>query len=291
LIIKPILEIQDIKQVGQVEAETWGMKLVDVVPDHVLTAVARDGGVLLGAYEDEHLIGFTLGWLGTVDPDRQEPAADQLKLVSHMTGVLPEFRDRRVGFQLKLAQRIWALERGLDLVTWTYDPLESRNAYFNIHLLGCVCRTYLRDYYGELSDDLNLGQVPSDRFRVNWWINDPRVKEILSSNQGQSPSERTAEDLLREGVSLLNPARNDKKSFIYPTAGVTYTEDTGVLVEIPSDMQAIRQGDQDLALCWRIHTREIFESLFEDDYQVIDFLFQRSPYPRSFYLLEKTDEN
>jgi len=105
LIIKPINTPLQIKQVAQVEAETWGLNPSDTVPDHVLTAIAYDGGVLLGAYDRDKLIGFTLGWLGTTSPEDGIIAADYLKLVSHMTGVLDGYRDQRIGYNLKLAQR------------------------------------------------------------------------------------------------------------------------------------------------------------------------------------------
>jgi predicted GNAT superfamily acetyltransferase len=291
LIIKPIESTADIKAVVDVEAEAWGMDRADTVPEHVLTAVAREGGVLLGAYEGERLIGFTLGWLGTVDPDRLGPAAEQLKLVSHMTGVLSGYRDRRVGFQLKLAQREWALSQKLDLVTWTYDPLESRNGYLNIHLLGCTCRTYLRDYYGQLHDELNAGSVPLDRFRVDWWIKDPRVEDVLAADPIKPSAAETPGDLILKGFQLINPAVEGGGAFLQPAASFLHPESPGVLVEIPSDMQAMRAGEPDLALSWRLHTREIFDLLFREGYRVVDFIFRRYLRPRSYYLLERAHED
>jgi len=290
LIIKPIIDTKDIKQVAQVEAETWGMRLLDTVPDHVLTAVARDGGVLLGAYQDDRLIGFTLGWLGLIDPESREPAAKKLKLVSHMTGVLEAYRDQRVGYQLKLAQRDWALSRGLNLVTWTYDPLESRNGNFNIHLLGCVCQTYLEDYYGEMSDQMNEG-VPSDRFRADWWIASPEVKSSLSGKRDQMSVPAVLSELETNGYQLINPPRKGPGDKLRPGPQEEPAGGRGVLVEIPVDYQALRNSDLDLALAWRIHTREIFQLFFARGYQVVDFIYQKPPHPRSFYLLEKDHED
>ena len=286
LIIKPIDSPELIKQVAQVESDTWGLKPGDSVPDHVLTAIARNGGVLLGAYDADRLIGFTLGWIGLNDPTDNKIAAEQLKLVSHMTGVLSGYRDQRVGFHLKLAQREWALARGLYLVTWTYDPLESRNAYLNIHLLGCTCHTYFRDYYGEMTDGMNQG-IASDRFRVDWWIDSDHVINRIAQAKNQIKKTLSVDDLLQTGTQLLNPAKYEKGKPAVPTDNSEIPASDQVLLEIPPDFQVIRQNDLGLAGVWRFHTRELFEILFAENYQVVDHIFLPEEQPRSFYYLEK----
>lgn len=291
MLIKPLASTEEICQVAEVEARTWGMEAGNTVPGHLLTAIAREGGLLLGAYLDGRLVGFTLGWLGTVEPTASRPAVSQLKLVSHMTGVLEGYRDHRIGFQLKLAQRDWALARGLDLITWTYDPLESRNGYFNIHLLGCRCQTYLENYYGEMSDRMNSG-IPSDRFRVDWWIRAPEVEAVLAGANGEPLSQPDLQDLELEGCQLLNPARRDAGG--EPCPGDVVEAVVGrsrMLVEIPTDYQAVRAQNPSLALNWRLHTREIFQGLFKAGCQAADFIYLREPEPRSFYLLEVSDAN
>jgi predicted GNAT superfamily acetyltransferase len=293
LIIKAIKTIDEIKAVAEVEADTWGMRPGDTVPDHVLMAIAREGGVLIGAFEDQHLIGFTLGWLGTVDPENSQPASQQLKLVSHMTGVLASHRDKRVGYKLKLAQRDWALAQGLDQITWTYDPLESRNGYFNIHLLRCVCDTYLRNYYGEMSDQMNEG-VQSDRFRVDWWISSQEVEHSHRDASDQPQSEKLSASkvtLSTKGINLPDEQVRSSGGFLLPPDDIELVDDTRVLIEIPSDYQAIRQADLDLAVAWRLSTRQVFEGYFSRGYKVVDFVYQKPPKPRSFYVLEQTDED
>lgn len=286
MIIKPIKTPEQINQVSLVEVAAWGMKPPDTVPDHLLTAIVNNGGLLLGAYDEDQLIGFTLGWLGTVSSTESRLAADQLKLVSHMTGVLSGYRDHRIGYRLKLAQRDWALSQGLDLVTWTYDPLESRNGYLNIHLLGCTCQTYLRNYYGEMTDLMNEG-IPSDRFQVEWWIKSTHVHQRISEELKRKESVRTIDQLVKEGAQLLNPAR--WKSGSGPKLGEPTDEPSSdrVLVEIPTDFQAIRKDNLEGSETWRFHTRKIFELLFAGEYQVVDFIYQRGETPRGFYLLEK----
>ena len=286
LIIKSINTPDLIKQVARVEADAWGEKPGDTVPDHVLTSIAKNGGVLLGAYDGDQLLGFTLGWIGIDDPDDKIPAEQQLKLVSHMTGVLDGFRDKRIGYKLKLAQRDWALDRGLDLITWTYDPLESRNAYLNIHLLGCTCQTYYRDYYGELSDAMNQGTV-SDRFRVNWHITRDHVIDRISQTRKSKRKRDLIEELIKSGVQLLNPARFDRVEGPFPVEKIKTQNNGQILVEIPPDIQSIRKIDPGNARAWRLHTRDIFEMLFADDYRVVDFIYNPGEQPRSFYLMDK----
>src|SRR6185436_11873728 len=106
-----------------------------------------------------------LGFLGTTDGPASRPAMTRLKHCSHQLGVLPAYRDQDIGYRLKLAQRDWVNLQGVRLITWTYDPLESRNARLNIARLGAVCRTYRREPYGVMEDTLNAG-VPADRFQV-----------------------------------------------------------------------------------------------------------------------------
>ncbi len=286
LIIKSINTPGLIKQVAGVESDAWGEKPGDTVPDHVLTAIANNGGVLLGAYDGDQLLGFTLGWLGTINPDDNIPAAEQLKLVSHMIGVLGGYQDQRIGYKLKLAQRDWALDRGLDLVTWTYDPLESRNAYLNIHLLGCTCQTYNRDYYGEMSDEMNQGTV-SDRFGVDWLITGDHVIDRISQSKNSRREGDSIEELLQSGVQLLNPARFDQGKWPLPIERIKFPDKQQILVEIPADIQTIRQSDPGNAGAWRFHTRDIFETLFSDNYQVFDFIYNPGDQPRSFYLMDK----
>lgn len=275
MIIKPLTTLEEINQIPELEKAIWETTPDESVPPHVLLTIAVNGGVLLGAFEDEKLIGYTLGWLGIRQADEVRPAAENLKLVSHMAGVLREYRDRRIGNRLKLAQREWALARKLELVTWTYDPLESRNANLNIRQLGTTCTTYLRDHYGELADRINTG-LATDRFKVDWWIAHRHVVDRLAK---LSPA-----DTLITGAQLLNPARIGADELLYPCE--TPLEITGprLLVEIPPNIQIIRQTDLGLAAAWRSQTRELFEKAFAAGYQVVDFIYTKKR-PQSFYLL------
>jgi predicted GNAT superfamily acetyltransferase len=284
IIIEPITTAEGAAEVLRVELVAWDTDPIGAVPVHIHMAMAKNGGVLLGAYHDGRLVGYTLGWLGLIDPHAERPATEQLKLVSHMTGVLPDYRDQGIGYRLKLAQREWALARNLELITWTYDPLESRNANLNLHRLGVVCRTYQRNVYGSMIDRVNAG-VESDRFLVQWWITTPRVKNRLAAG----PPSLT---LATADAQLINPAVFDPQGYPHPAEETAAPSDSRVLVEIPARIQAIRRTSHELTAVWRAHTRNLFESLFAAGYQVTDLIYEPDPSrPRSFYLLEQTDED
>ena len=282
MIIRPITTLEKINEVPKVDSAIWGKGSGSTLPTHILLAIAKNGGLLSGAYIDEKLVGFTLGWLGRIDSRNTKLATQHLKLVSHMNGVLPEYRDQQIGYQLKLAQREWALAQGLELITWTFDPLESRNARLNLRLLGATSQTYLRNVYGEMSDQINIG-IASDRFQVDWRIGGTHVQNRLAPTIS-SP----LPTLANLNAELLNQATLKSNGYLYPIEIPEKPSKESILIEIPADMQAIRQADIALGIAWRMHTRSIFESAFKDDYQVADFIYEKntSP-PRSFYLLTK----
>ncbi|MCX7939944.1 MAG: hypothetical protein N2545_10990, partial [Thermoflexales bacterium] len=156
----------DYVQCVALQQAVWSGDLA--VPAQMMLALTRHGGVALGAFTPEgRMIGFVLSFLGW-------SAQGVLCHHSHMAAVAEGWRDRGVGTALKRAQREAVLAQGVCLITWTYDPLEARNAHLNIAKLGCICRTYIRNAYGEMPDALNAG-LPSDRFEVEWWLEERPV--------------------------------------------------------------------------------------------------------------------
>src|SRR5438874_11837294 len=149
--------------------DIWGAAERNVVPRELLLTMQLNGGLVHGAFlPDGRLVGFCFGFAGLRD--------GQLRLCSHQLGVIPELRGTGIGIELKQAQRNDARRLGVELVTWTFDPLEARNAYINLHRLGCIARLYDRDHYGAMEDELNRG-LPSDRFEAEWWLR--RTKPFL----------------------------------------------------------------------------------------------------------------
>lgn len=223
--IQPLATHAEILAVEQLQRDAWGVPEVDVVPLHMLITPPRHGGLLLGAFDGERLAGFVFGFLGLTSDGR-------LKHCSHMAGVHPDYRDQGVGYSLKLAQRDHVLAQDLDLVTWTFDPLETRNATLNFHKLGAICNTYIRNLYGAMRAAINAGP-PSDRFEVAWWVRSQRVA-----------------DRLQGGV--ISPASDH------------------LLIEVPANFQTIKHSDMPLAIQWRLRTRQLFEDAFSQGYTVTD---------------------
>jgi predicted GNAT superfamily acetyltransferase len=198
-----------------------------------------------------------------------------------MMGVAEAWRGRSIGEQLKRAQRDHALAQGLDLVTWTFDPLESANAALNIGKLGAVVRTYLREVYGELRDELNAG-LPTDRFLVEWEIASDRVAARLDP-QGTSVSPA---DLLARSTQQLNEGTTIVSGMLHPPVRWTPPGDEFVSIEIPAEFQTIKARDPDLASRWRMETRPLFEHCFAAGFEVREFVSQRAAEGRrSHYIL------
>jgi predicted GNAT superfamily acetyltransferase len=302
----------DLAAVERLQGLIWPGSELDIVPMHMLLAVIHNGGIVIGAYQvlepprdasvaetevilstgdlpgDAHLVGFVFGFPGAYET----PDGLRFKHHSHMMGVLPEARNRGLGFALKRAQWQMVRHQGMDRITWTYDPLLSQNANLNISRLGAVCNTYIRDAYGSMRDALNAG-LPSDRFQVDWWVNSQRVTRRL----GKHP--RIKLDLahfLAAGKEILNPSQITEDGLPRPASEIriddirSYDESTPItLVEIPADFQRLRTIDQSLALEWRLQTRDIFETLFFRGYVVTDLIYLPGSTPRSFYVLSHGD--
>lgn len=269
---------EEIAAVEILQKQVWPGDPIDVVPAHLLLTVIHNGGLILGAFEDDVLIGFAFGLPGfDTTPDGPRP-----KHCSHMLGTHPDHRGRGIGFALKRAQ--WQLVRnqGLDHITWTYDPLLSTNAFLNITRLGAVCNTYRREEYGQMRDGLNAG-LASDRFQVDWWVNTPRVVQRLGDeNRHILKLEHYAQAEAQHLYALVTDATS---GLLMPPKTSSSLEGRLVLAQIPSNFQTMRETDIALARDWRFFSRQVFEEAFDAGYLVTDFVYDRgSAMPRSFYV-------
>jgi predicted GNAT superfamily acetyltransferase len=311
-VLHVIEKYDELLAVEELQSQVWPGDERDIVPAHLLIAAVNHGGMVIGAYfydkaqrnDDEtdrqiqsdrippgaKLVGFVFGFPGIYET----PDGPRLMHYSHQLGIHPDYRDQGIGFSLKRAQ--WQLVRrqGVDRISWTFDPLLSRNANLNILRLGAVCNTYHREVYGEMRDQLNIG-LPSDRFLVDWWVNSKRVSRRLSKRR------RIKLDLahyLAGGIEILNPSHLGERGFPLPDENHVLPLSFGekeppamTLVEIPADFQNLRSEDPGLGLAWRMHTRLIFEQLFARGYLVTDFIFlpyriePKEAWARSFYVL------
>lgn len=283
IVVRPITTLAEMAEAEQLQKIIWQIEDLELTSVHTLHAIQHNGGMLYGAFDGNKMIGFVLGIIGTVPGDgrKDQVAAARLKLYSMEAGVLPDYQSQGVGYQLKLAQRDFAMNIGLRLVTWTYDPLESRNGHFNISKLGAVCHTYYRNFHGALTG-INAG-LPTDRFEVEWWVTNNRVKERVVKERRPL----SLDMFLNSGALLLNETTINDAGLPVPPRYPLSPSANLLLVEIPANFQIIKQQDFGLALAWREHTRYLFEELFHENYTVTDFVFDtgENGRARSFYLL------
>jgi predicted GNAT superfamily acetyltransferase len=269
---------EEYRMISSTIAKVWGvLDSSDAVPHHVLIAADRRGGLVLGAFEKDtgRVVGILFGF-PAVSP------GGKLYHYSHMTGVVSEYRYKGLGYVLKLAQREYAIKQGLDLVAWTYDPLQSPNARFNIGKLGVVVRKFYVNYYGELRDSINIG-MPSDRFEAEWWIKSRLVEDKLKGLLKPPP------------LSALTSLGGDIVTSVEFSGDVpklaSYNLDSSsrlVLIEIPEDLNKLRACGE-LLLKWRLGLREVFNRYVNElGYIVTEFVTERvGGIRRNYYVLLK----
>jgi len=275
--IRLLVTPQEMTAVEALQRLVWSGSETDVIPVHMLLAAVHNGGIILGAFDKGDLVGVVFCFPGISNT----PAGLQIKHHSHILAVHPDRIGEGIGYNLKRAQRRMVHKQGLELITWTYDPLLSRNAHINITRLGAVCKTYLRSEYGDMQDGLNAG-LPSDRFKVDWWLRSNRVKRRLSrpSRAGYTLDHHLAEN------AVLFEAVSARGNYPRPPKVDQIPKDKRLVVEIPFEFQSLKAADLSLAHDWRMETRKIFEAAFARGYMVMDFVHSGA---RSFYILAPED--
>ncbi len=279
--IRALKTFEELETVVAIQRSVWEDP-TSVIYRNALVSYVRNGGALIGAFDGERLVGFVLGYLGTETQDTSRPAMANLKLVSNRMAILPEYRDQGIGYELKLAQRQFAIQQGIRLITWTFDPLQSRNAYLNIRKLGAISRRYWRDYYGTApSSHVVLGS--SDRLITEWWVTNNRVEQRINGKR----SGLTITQYTSANAMILNPSRAGVGGS-FPEPGEMTSQHPGmvILVEIPSDFSAIVKNDPDMARAWRQHSRDSLEQAIASGYTITDFIHgEYEGRERSFYAL------
>lgn len=270
LVIQPIQDFPGYRACELLQKEVWGFADISVIPDHALHMIVQAGGLLLGAFDgDRRLLGFSLSVLGLWEKRR-------LRHYSLMTAVKPGLQDRGIGYRLKLAQREHVLRQGVDLITWTFDPLESRNAHFNLNKLGGIVRRYMPSYFGEdMRDERNRG-LPGDRFLCEWHLRSPRVEGRLG---GGSPR-----DLRLGEAEVINRTVRLSGGLRAPAGGRLDLSGPLLFFEIPADLQALKRENLEVARAWRGECRRFLQPYLEDGY-IVTGLFREGD--RSFLILEK----
>jgi predicted GNAT superfamily acetyltransferase len=216
--IRSCSTLPEYKECVRLELLTWGVDIT--VPSAIFVVAQHTGGQIIGAFSDGKMIGFTLAMAGM--------RGTEIFLHSHMTAVLPDYRDKGVGRRLKLFQRQDALKRGIRLVEWTFDPLELKNAHFNLVRLGAVARRLIPNCYGVTESPLHAG-LPTDRLVAEWWLDSDRVKNILADN-------------------------------------VVPSKDTATRISLPTNLGDIKASDRDAGVRVQGAAREQFERYFAEGY-------------------------
>jgi predicted GNAT superfamily acetyltransferase len=216
---------EELDVVDEVLSQTWGS--AGKTPLELLIAIAHSGGYVAAAYQSDTVVGASIGLLAR--------HLDRPALHSHVTAVVPTLRHSGIGRTIKLHQRTWAIARGLEWITWTFDPLVRRNAWFNIALLGTEVHAYLPAFYGTMTDAINAGDE-SDRLQVTW---------DLSSEIPTTP---------RDGTAALNTCADELS-----------------LVPTPADIVELRRVDPQAVAAWRSDTREALTTALDRGRQIVGF--------------------
>ena len=173
--IRQLFSLDEFKDVLFLQKTIWGFDDIELLPLRFLVVVSKIGGHVFGAYDGAEMVGFCFALPGV-------KAGGRPYLHSHMLGVLPRYHNAGIGRRLKLTQREEALSRGITLIEWTFDPLELKNAFFNVERLGAIVRRYNPNQYGVTASPLH-GGLPTDRCIAEWYLDSDRVKAILAGER------------------------------------------------------------------------------------------------------------
>jgi predicted GNAT superfamily acetyltransferase len=255
IVIRDLESYEDLRQVREVEKEVWAMADEDSLPMTLAIALRAAGNIFVGAFAGNSLVGFAFGIFG-----REH---GQNTIHSHMLAVLAPYRQHDLGLRLKHAQRERALAMGIREMTWTYDPLQSTNAHFNIAKLGVVSEVYKVDFYGPETSSL-LHRNGTDRLWVRWLLDSRRTRDRMAGKNARAETL----DALRLLAPLVafngdgKPTRADLQESLARQR---------VSIEIPGDILEVERADMGLAREWREATRWAFTEAIRSGFYVAEF--------------------
>jgi predicted GNAT superfamily acetyltransferase len=248
------------------QKEVWGYsELEDIAAQPMLLIGDRFGGSVLVA---ENAAGRYVGFAFAMPAWKVDK---RLFWWSHMTAVVAEYRNRNLGLELKLRQRREALNQGIDVMEWTFDPMQALNGYFNVAKLGVVVREHEENVYGNTSSPLHRG-LPTDRFVAEWHLDSERVKQRIDA------ADRSVVLRDLDGLQHINESGDSP---------VLTLQDGPLLLEIPADLSELRDRDLEAAAAWQQNLRRACCHYFSQGWTVTDFVRVREPRPQAFYVLEK----
>ena len=254
IVIRNIETLSEMRAVEELQIEVWGPE--DVVHLAHLIATREVGGILIGAFDDEALVGFVYGFIGQEGTHRV--------IHSHMLAVKPAYRNQALGYRLKLAQRERALFLGFDRITWTFDPLQSRNAHLNFSRLGVISDSYRIDFYGAESPSALHRHIGTDRLWVTWLLGSERVRLRLEGG----PTGESHVPAMGEHASLVKADDEGSPVLMESIKGL---KGEPALIEIPGDIGSLQQHRPELAARWREATRHAFKGALAAGYIIEEF--------------------
>ncbi|HJU92057.1 MAG TPA: GNAT family N-acetyltransferase [Pyrinomonadaceae bacterium] len=240
--IRKIESLAEMREVERLQREIWGVDDLEVYPALALKPQTEVGGILIGAFDEGRMVGFVFGFPGILD--------GETIIHSDMLGISEGYRSHNLGYALKLAQREAALQRGIERITWTFDPLQSRNAHFNFSKLGVISDRYYVDYYGVTSSFLH--RFGTDRLWVTWLLNSERVNSRIEGMKPTAPGD--VEQLLH----LVRVGDN-----VEPISD-EFRNESQLLIEIPTEITTNHER-------WRETTRKAFTTAIGAAYVVEGF--------------------
>ena len=272
VVIRDLETVDDLRKVEAVEKEVWGLSDQDTMPLTMIIASKEAGSIWVGAFDTDALVGFAFGFLGRENGETM--------IHSHLLAVRAPYRDLDLGYKLKQAQRERALAMGIRQMTWTFDPLQSKNAHFNFAKLGVVSEKYKADFYG-LKTSSVLHRNSTDRLWVQWRLSSKRVQQRLQGKDASSDSL----DALSNLIPLVGfdgdgkPVKTDMEAALGRQR---------ICIEIPSEINAVQQKDPALAREWRAATRWAFKESLAAGFFVAEFCrLIRGRQGPGAYLLQK----
>lgn len=267
IIVTKLDDVNQYRVCQEIQRRAWGLRQDGyLVPVATLVAVNKYGGLVLGAWRAERMVGFSFAFLGRVRAE--------LVLYSQLTATLPEEQGSGVGYALKTAQREWARSQGLAKIVWAFDPLQLGNANFNLHKLGAYSQIYETDMYGERNDALNAGLPATDRLIAEWDTFQQTSQSKLKLEECRPVFLTEREGTIRRvlDLQLAKIGQNEPLS-----------------LEIPGNLRVLVETSPEEARHWQTFIREAFQKLFALGYRATDFVrLEEDGERRGWYLLSKS---
>lgn len=233
--------------------KAWGAIDLATIMKDIITAIKSNGGLVLIAKDEDRVVGFSFGFIGYKN--------SKIYFYSHMTGVVPEYMKNNLGLNLKLKQRQWAKKQNIDLIGWTFDPLQGLNSNFNLRKLGAIARVYLENHYGTMTDSLNKG-LRSDRLVAEWFINSEYVTEKLNC-------------IKKNYDKLMNTIITKEQENVRIIDNIDLSlEDDTILIEIPKNIDQVKKSNLKEAVRWRSLSALVYEHYFSKGYALVDFFIK-----------------